>query len=245
MAKTGLSDNFTEFMKNYRAGAPTQEEKEQQEKSDNNSNSADNPLDIWNFVNNYRTTVEDIIKDIPGKDLAEKKKNYTDYVISHTPGKTIMEKAQNYNKAIEDSIPGKNALEKARYIADNKTDLQNTFIESLRYIVDGMNGVVRDEDKEEIKEETKEETPAENPEVKPTAEASKPIEENVVEYVYKPGDTFGQVIKNLGLNTDAGLWGANGDVAYYTQQLIDQGIWPDNVAHNIPIGTKIRLKRRK
>lgn len=63
-------------------------------------------------------------------------------------------------------------------------------------------------------------------------------------YTYKPGDTFGQVIKNLGLESGNGLWGENGDVAYYTQQLIDQGVWEDGVPHDIPIGTTIKLRHR-
>lgn len=67
----------------------------------------------------------------------------------------------------------------------------------------------------------------------------------VIEYTYKPGDTFGQVIKDLGLGTANGLWGDNGDVNYYTQQLVDQGVWADGVPSNIPIGTTIKLKRRK
>lgn len=67
----------------------------------------------------------------------------------------------------------------------------------------------------------------------------------IIEYTYKPGDTFGQVITNLGLKTDKGLWGPDGDVAYYTQQLVDQGIWEDGIPHNIPIGTTIKLRRRK
>ena len=40
-----------------------------------------------------------------------------------------------------------------------------------------------------------------------------------VSYTYKKGDTFGQVILDLGLNTSHGLWGPDGDVAYYTAQL--------------------------
>lgn len=51
---------------------------------------------------------------------------------------------------------------------------------------------------------------------------------------------FGQKIIDLGLNTDNGLWGENGDVAYYTKQLNDQGIYG-----NLPINKTIRLKRRK
>lgn len=62
----------------------------------------------------------------------------------------------------------------------------------------------------------------------------------VVTYTYKQGDTFGQVIKDLGLATDAGLWGDLGDVVYYTNQLHEQGIWG-----NIPIGTTIKLTPRK
>ena len=59
-------------------------------------------------------------------------------------------------------------------------------------------------------------------------------------YTYKKGDTFSDVLKTLGLTTNNGLWGSDGDVAYYTQQLRDQGI-----RGNIPVGTTIRLKRRK
>lgn len=65
---------------------------------------------------------------------------------------------------------------------------------------------------------------------------------DTVEYTYKPGDTFGQVVKNLGLESGSGLWGDNGDVAYYTQQLMEQGALNDR--GNIPIGTTIRLTRR-
>lgn len=61
-----------------------------------------------------------------------------------------------------------------------------------------------------------------------------------VEYTYKPGDTFGQVILDLGINTDKGLWGSGGDVEYYTKQLREQGI-----PGMVPIGTTIRLKKRK
>lgn len=75
-------------------------------------------------------------------------------------------------------------------------------------------------------------------EVKPE-EQPKPIEENVIEYTYKQGDTFGQVIVNLGLATSHGLWGDNGDVNYYNTQLHEQGIYG-----NIPVGTTIRLRKR-
>lgn len=43
-------------------------------------------------------------------------------------------------------------------------------------------------------------------------------EPNKVWYTYKAGDTFGQVLKNLGLD-EGNLWGDNGTVKYYTDQL--------------------------
>lgn len=68
---------------------------------------------------------------------------------------------------------------------------------------------------------------------------------DVVEYTYKPGDTFGRVLMNIGLSDGKNLWGDNGDVAYYTKQLVDQGFWPNGQPGNIPVGSKIRLRRRK
>lgn len=64
-----------------------------------------------------------------------------------------------------------------------------------------------------------------------------------VSYTYKPGDTFGQVIVDLGLKTSHGLWGPDGDVAYYTQQLVAQGVLDSH--GNIPVGTTIVLTPRK
>lgn len=78
------------------------------------------------------------------------------------------------------------------------------------------------------------------PEVKPEEQPKEePVEENVVEYTYKKGDTFGQVIVNLGLATKHGLWGDNGDVNYYNAQLHEQGIYG-----NITVGTTIKLRKR-
>lgn len=64
-----------------------------------------------------------------------------------------------------------------------------------------------------------------------------------IEFTYNPGDTFGQKILDLGLATDNGLWGDNGDVNFYTKQLIDGGYIDQN--GNIRIGSPIRLRRRK
>ena len=63
--------------------------------------------------------------------------------------------------------------------------------------------------------------------------------ENTVTYKYKKGDTFGQAILNLGLQSSHGLWGAGGDVEYYTNQLHEQGIYG-----NIPVGATITLTKR-
>ena len=93
-----------------------------------------------------------------------------------------------------------------------------------------------------LEEEPKKEEPKVEVEVEEKEEPEDDREE--VEYTYKPGDTFGQVILDLGLDSGAGLWGDDGDVEYYTQQLMDQGIWEDGQRGNIPIGTTIKLKRR-
>lgn len=65
------------------------------------------------------------------------------------------------------------------------------------------------------------------------------VPSGAVLYTYKPGDTFGQVILNLGLQTAHGLWGPDGDVNYYNAQLHAQGLYG-----NIPIGRTITLVKR-
>ena len=72
------------------------------------------------------------------------------------------------------------------------------------------------------------------------APAPQPALSNEVSYTYQAGDTFGAVILKLGLQTDNGLWGDNGDVAFYTNQLHEQGIYG-----NIPVGATIKLRRRQ
>lgn len=54
---------------------------------------------------------------------------------------------------------------------------------------------------------------------------------------------FGQKILDLGLATDKGLWGADGDVQFYTKQLYEQGALDKN--GNLKIGVPIKLRRRK
>lgn len=84
-------------------------------------------------------------------------------------------------------------------------------------------------------------SPATVPVPAPAVPDNKPTKKDpAIEYTYKAGDTFGQVLLDLGLSTSTTLWGDNGDVAYYTNQLHDQGIWG-----NIPVGTTIKLTPRK
>lgn len=66
---------------------------------------------------------------------------------------------------------------------------------------------------------------------------------DVVTYTYKPGDTFGQVLLNLGLSDSSRLWGAGGDVEYYTQQLRDQNML--DARGNVKLGIPFKLRRRK
>lgn len=78
-----------------------------------------------------------------------------------------------------------------------------------------------------------------------TASTSGTTDSDTVEFTLNKANDpnykgFGQKLVDLGLATDNGLWGENGDVAYYTKQLNDQGIYG-----NLPIGKKITLKRRK
>ena len=74
----------------------------------------------------------------------------------------------------------------------------------------------------------------------PVTPTPTPTPTKKVTYTYKSGDTFGQVICDLGLKTSHGLWGKDGDVNYYTEQLHQQGIYG-----NIPVGTTITLTPRK
>ena len=63
-------------------------------------------------------------------------------------------------------------------------------------------------------------------------------------YTYKQGDTFGQVLKNLGLD-EGHLWGDDGTVKYYTDQL--WATQPDifDANGNIKIGVPFYLIPRK
>lgn len=68
-------------------------------------------------------------------------------------------------------------------------------------------------------------------------------EGEVIEYTYKPGDTFGQVLLNLGLSDGSNLWGSGGDVEFYTQQLRNQNMLDSR--GNVKLGIPFKLRRRK
>lgn len=68
------------------------------------------------------------------------------------------------------------------------------------------------------------------------------VKDGTYSYVVKKGDTLGQIIKDLGIQTGYGLWGDNGDVYYYSKQLIDQGALDRN--GNIRIGDTLKFKQR-
>lgn len=213
---------------------------------------------LQNFVNAYRDVAE-----------AEKARNEAlkmivkidNYFNPSTSQKSEMsEGLKNYNNNVSELI--KAIREGASSTSNNaqKTEMSdglkntvnntNTLIGAIRdgiFSPRGVNSMLAQQRRDQVMQILNGKNPT-----TPTATTNTPTApaateetsaEDVVEYTYKPGDTFGQVIKNLGLQTDNGLWGPNGDVAYYTQQLAEQGAM--NSRGNIPIGTTIRLVRRK
>ena len=78
--------------------------------------------------------------------------------------------------------------------------------------------------------------PTPTPEPTPT-----PAPSEDVTYTYVKGDYFSKVLVNLGLD-EKNLWGVNGSVVYYTNQLIEQDML--DVNGNVKIGVPFILKRR-
>lgn len=73
-----------------------------------------------------------------------------------------------------------------------------------------------------------------------------PTPEPTTGYIYKKGDTFGQVLIDLGLSDGSDLWGGDGKVELYNEQLYKQGIlnyYDGKYWNNIPIGTELNLER--
>lgn len=174
---------------------------------------------LQNFVNAYRDAAEvQQLRDQALKTIAEINDQYGDYKAPESVGMS-----QGLKNTMNDT---------------------NTLLGAIRdgiFSARGINSMLAQQRRDQVMQILNGKNPT-----TPTATTNTPAAtgetsaEDVVEYTYKPGDTFGQVIKDLGLQTDNGLWGPNGDVAYYTQQLQAQGL-----NGNIKPGTIIRLTRRK
>lgn len=81
--------------------------------------------------------------------------------------------------------------------------------------------------------------PAPAPE--PTPEPTPKPADGKVTYSYVKGDCFSRVLVKLGLD-EGHLWGKDGTVAYYTQQLIEQGVL--DARGNVKIGVPFTLTVR-
>lgn len=81
----------------------------------------------------------------------------------------------------------------------------------------------------------------------PTSNSSETTGEEVTFTLPRANDPnyrgFGQKIVDLGLATNKGLWGSDGDVQFYTKQLYDQGALDSR--GNLKVGVPIKLKKRK
>ena len=66
-------------------------------------------------------------------------------------------------------------------------------------------------------------------------------ESDTVSYSYVPGDSFGRVLIKLGLD-EGNLWGENGTVRYYTNQLVEQNVLDRR--GNVLLYTPFTLRRR-
>lgn len=79
------------------------------------------------------------------------------------------------------------------------------------------------------------------PEPEPTPEPTPKPEDGKVTYSYVKGDCFSRVLVKLGLD-EGHLWGKDGTVAYYTQQLVEQGVL--DARGNVKIGVPFTLTVR-
>ena len=80
-----------------------------------------------------------------------------------------------------------------------------------------------------------------DPEPTPTPDPT-PSPSGNITYSYVPGDTFGRVLMRLGLSDGSHLWGAGGDVEYYTRQLVEQDVLDRR--GNVLLYTPFTLKRK-
>lgn len=186
--------------------------------------------------------VQTTIKEAEPYNLSNGNYGRAEYSYTHIPGKAL-------KRSVYNAYNGKYTPSEARAVMDKDVfkNIYNNVGASLEYtddqkaaittlvdtILDKKYGGRKSEPevKETVEETTEEPASTTQP---VAAEASE-----TVDYTYQPGDNFGNVLIKMGLSDGRNLWGPNGDVAYYTKQLNDQGIYG-----NIPIGTTIRLRRR-
>lgn len=79
-------------------------------------------------------------------------------------------------------------------------------------------------------------------EPEPTPPTPTPTPSGEVTYSYVPGNTFGQVLLDLGLSDGTHLWGAGGDVEHYTRQLVEQNVL--DYRGNVLLYTPFTLTRK-
>lgn len=72
-------------------------------------------------------------------------------------------------------------------------------------------------------------------------ETTEPTDTGAVSYTYVKGDYFSKVLVELGLD-EGKLWGEDGSVRYYTNQLVEQGMLDSR--GNVKIGVPFTLTRR-
>lgn len=185
-----------------------------------------------NFVNNYRTVASSSTSrnNLPH---ADRRQGYTKSSNKNTQSNSSKKSESNsflngFINALRMLNPagGLTKFIPVQTIEKGVEDVASGIIDNI------TGGVTTEEPKTE-----------ETPKVEEVVQTQPEDEGETIAYTYKPGDTFGQVILDLGLGTGNGLWGTDGDVEYYTKQLVDQGAL-DSYG-NIPIGTTIKLKRRK
>lgn len=206
--------------------------------SKKNTTTSNEQSDLEKFIQNYQNASSSLKKEI--KSMLESDSVLGNFIkqyrsLDENGQKRVVEKLAN---------PENSAAQKAgATLVSRLKEIQHPNIQSPEiYDPLGMRSKGNSwssNDKNTQSEEKKKESEKTEKEEKKSSEKKKVEAEQVYEYTYQPGDTFGSVLMKLGISDGRNLWGPNGDVAYYTKQLNDQGIYG-----NIPIGKTIRLVKK-
>lgn len=190
--------------------------------------------------------IQTTIKEADPYNLMNGNYGRAEYSYSHIPGKSL-------KRSVIGAYNGKYTLSEAKAVMD-KDMLRNIYYNvgaTLEYddnqkaAITNLIDTYLDSKYGGQKAEPEAKTPV-TPEVKETAtsENEGDTDKDTVTFsITQDGKGFGQRILDLGLATDKGLWGADGDVAYYTRQLYDQGALDSR--GNLRTGVPIKLKKRK